>query len=58
MEIFIVSFLKGYICFVLGVLMGYHDKKNTKSDKCIIHNTDWHGKCFKCSEQVFTRESK
>ena len=24
--------------------------------ECVIHSTDWHGKCFKCNEQVFTRE--
>ena len=28
------------------------------SDKCIIHSTDWYGKCFKCGEQVFIREDK
>lgn len=27
-------------------------------EKCILHSTDWHGKCFKCGEQVFVRESK
>jgi len=24
--------------------------------QCVIHSTDWHGKCFKCDEQVFTRK--
>ena len=24
--------------------------------ECVIHNTDWNGKCFKCNEQVFTRK--
>lgn len=24
--------------------------------ECVIHSTDWHGKCFKCDEQVFTRK--
>jgi hypothetical protein len=26
--------------------------------ECVIHNTDWNGKCFKCNEQVFTRDPK
>lgn len=35
---------------------------NTQSDKesescCILHPTDWNGKCFKCGEQVFVRAS-
>jgi hypothetical protein len=25
---------------------------------CIIHNTNWNGKCFVCGEQVFVREEK
>jgi hypothetical protein len=24
--------------------------------ECVIHSTDWHGKCFKCHKQVFTRK--
>lgn len=23
---------------------------------CILHSTDWYGKCFTCGEQVFTRD--
>ena len=26
------------------------------SGECAIHNTDLNGKCFKCSQQVFTRD--
>ena len=24
--------------------------------ECVIHSTDWHGKCFVCDKQVFTRK--
>ena len=27
-----------------------------QSEQCVIHSTDWYGKCFKCNEQVFTRK--
>jgi len=29
-----------------------------QSEQCILHSTDWNGKCFKCGEQVFVREPK
>jgi hypothetical protein len=29
-----------------------------RSEQCVLHSTDWHGKCFKCGEQVFVREEK
>ena len=30
----------------------------TKLSDCVIHSTDWNGKCFNCGEQVFVREEK
>lgn len=27
-------------------------------NKCVLHSTDFFGKCFKCGEQVFTRRRK
>jgi hypothetical protein len=29
-----------------------------QSEQCVLHSTDWQGKCFKCGEQIFVRESK
>lgn len=29
-----------------------------RSEQCVLHSTDWNGKCFKCGEQVFVREPK
>ncbi len=29
-----------------------------QSEQCVLHSTDWNGKCFKCGEQVFVREEK
>ena len=29
-----------------------------RSEQCVLHSTDWQGKCFKCGEQIFVRESK
>ena len=29
-----------------------------KLSDCVIHSTDWNGKCFNCGEQVFVREEK
>jgi len=29
-----------------------------RSEQCVLHSTDWFGKCFKCGEQVFVREEK
>jgi len=29
-----------------------------QSEQCVLHSTDWNGKCFKCGEQVFVREDK
>jgi len=29
-----------------------------QSEQCVLHSTDWNGKCFKCEEQVFVREEK
>lgn len=31
------------------------DKWTLKEEECIIHNTDFNGKCFKCGEQVFIK---
>jgi len=39
-----------YICSLLGVV--------GRSEQCVLHTTDWNGKCFKCGEQVFVREEK
>ena len=39
--------------FRLGVK---HGEKEKETYKCLIHSTDWLGKCFICNEQVFTRE--
>ena len=33
-----------------------HGEKEKETYKCLIHSTDWLGKCFICNEQVFTRE--
>jgi hypothetical protein len=24
-----------------------------RSEQCVLHSADWHGKCFKCGKQVF-----
>lgn len=29
-----------------------------RSEQCVLHSTYWQGKCFKCGEQIFVRESK
>lgn len=29
-----------------------------RSEQCVLHSTDWYGKCFKCGEQVFVREPR
>jgi hypothetical protein len=29
-----------------------------RSEQCVLHSTDWFGKCFKCGEQVFVRQEK
>ncbi len=28
------------------------------SEGCVVHSTDWNGKCFKCGQQLFTREEQ
>jgi hypothetical protein len=38
-------------------LLRIHDVVG-RSEQCVLHSTDWNGKCFKCGEQVFVREPK
>jgi hypothetical protein len=35
-----------------------HDVVWRSEPCCLLHSTDWNGKCFKCGEQVFVREPK
>ena len=35
----------------LGAVVG-------RSEQCVLHSTDRHGKCFKCGEHVFVIEEK
>lgn len=29
-----------------------------RNEQCVLHSIDRHGKCFKCDEQVFTKEQE
>jgi len=37
---------------------GFCVEPKKKNEQCVLHSTDWYGKCFKCGEQVFVREPK
>jgi acetolactate synthase small subunit len=41
----------------LNQALRIHDAAG-ENEQCVLHATDWNGKCFKCGEQVFVRESK
>lgn len=49
------------ICDGISLLLNFYGLyllfTNKRKKDCVIHNTDWHGKCFKCGEQVFTRNN-
>lgn len=54
-----------HICIAfLAITLFFYDVENVfakillnKEEKCIIHSTDFNGKCFNCGEQVFVRET-
>jgi hypothetical protein len=41
---------------VIEYLTTHEDQKQLIENECVIHPTDYFGKCFKCLKQVFTRE--
>ena len=43
---------------LLNKALRIHDVVGQSEPCCLLHSTDWNGKCFKCGEQVFVREPK
>lgn len=43
---------------LLNKALRIHDVVGRSEPCCLLHSTDWNGKCFKCGEQVFVREPK